>query len=104
MQQSAKSQKEFTSFVKREAIDLPDFGLVEVKEPNLHKDIFPWSLAPVMPIDGVTLPIDVQDNLEITDTTFRDGQQAREPYTTEQMVKLYGWMRELGGPKARISM
>jgi len=104
MQQSAKSQKEFTSFVKREAIDLPDFGLVEVKEPNLHKDIFPWSLAPVMPIDGVTLPIEVQDNLEITDTTFRDGQQAREPYTTEQMVKLYGWLRELGGPKARISM
>lgn len=38
----------------------------------------------------------------ITDTTFRDGQQSREPYTTEQIVRLYDMMHRLGGPKGLI--
>src|SRR5689334_15772986 len=99
-----RSQKEFVSYVKREAIDMPDVGIVDIKEPNLYKDIFPWATAPVMPIDGVTLPVSVPKDLWITDTTFRDGQQAREPYTTEQMVKLYGMLKRMGGPMNKISM
>ena len=42
------------------------------------------------------------DEIWITDTTFRDGQQARAPYTTEQIVKLYDMMHRLGGPKGKI--
>jgi len=42
------------------------------------------------------------DEIFITDTTFRDGQQAREPYTAEQIVQLYRFMHELGGPKGII--
>lgn len=104
MDRNTRAQKEFVSFVKKEAIDMPDIGVVDIKEPNLYKDIFPWSTAPVMPIDGVTLPISVPKDLWITDTTFRDGQQAREPYTTEQMVKLYGMLKRMGGPMNKISM
>jgi len=33
----------------------------------------------------------------ITDTTFRDGQQARPPYTVQQIVDLYGLMHKLDG-------
>jgi len=29
------------------------------------------------------------DEIWITDTTFRDGQQSRAPYTVEQIVHLY---------------
>src|SRR6202165_3595192 len=37
----------------------------------------------------------------ITDTTFRDGQQARAPYTVEQIVHLYDLLNQLGGPVIR---
>ena len=38
----------------------------------------------------------------ITDTTFRDGQQARPPYTVQQIVDLYTLMSSLGGPNGVI--
>ncbi len=41
-------------------------------------------------------------DLVITDTTFRDGQQARPPYTVEQIVRLYDLMSKLGGPNGVI--
>ena len=42
------------------------------------------------------------DEIWITDTTFRDGQQSREPYTVEQIVTLYKMLHRLGGPKGII--
>ena len=36
-------------------------------------------------------------DIHITDTTFRDGQQARPPYTIEQMVN--GWRNGFEEPK-----
>ena len=42
------------------------------------------------------------DEIWITDTTFRDGQQSRAPYTTEQIVRIYDYMHRLGGPKGKI--
>lgn len=41
--------------------------------------------------------MNLPEEIWVTDTTFRDGQQAREPYTTEQMVELYKYLHELGG-------
>jgi len=38
----------------------------------------------------------------ITDTTFRDGQQARPPYTVSQIVTLYKFLNRLGGPNGVI--
>ena len=42
------------------------------------------------------------ENIYITDTTFRDGQQSRAPYTTEQMVEIYKMLHRLGGPKGIV--
>jgi isopropylmalate/homocitrate/citramalate synthase len=38
----------------------------------------------------------------ITDTTFRDGQQARPPYTIDQMVHIYDLLGQLSGPQGII--
>jgi isopropylmalate/homocitrate/citramalate synthase len=38
----------------------------------------------------------------ITDTTFRDGQQSRAPYSTEEIVDLYKLLSKLGGEKGII--
>jgi isopropylmalate/homocitrate/citramalate synthase len=42
------------------------------------------------------------DDIWITDTTFRDGQQSRAPYTVEQILTLYDYLHKLGGPKGKI--
>lgn len=84
--------------------------LQDATEPNLLTDTFSYDLPPVIGFDGpVVEHIDgravrfdfasVRDrDIFITDTTFRDGQQARPPYTTDQMVKIYDLMARLGGP------
>ena len=88
--------------------------LTEVEEPNLLEDQFDYSLPPKIcfegpifeEIDGETVRFDPEEalarDLVITDTTFRDGQQARPPYTVEQQVKLYDMMAKLGGPNGII--
>ena len=88
--------------------------LTDTKKPNLLEDIFPYSLPPLIQfdqpvieqIDGKAVKFDfaaVKDrDIVITDTTFRDGQQARPPYTIDQMVHIYDLLARLGGPNGVI--
>jgi isopropylmalate/homocitrate/citramalate synthase len=46
--------------------------------------------------------MNMPDEIWITDTTFRDGQQSREPYTTEQIVKIFDYLHRLSGPKGIV--
>ncbi|MFH1283387.1 MAG: cache domain-containing protein [bacterium] len=73
-----------------------------VKEPNLLRDIFPYTEVPHSPFDGVHIPMDPPKDFWITCTTFRDGQQARPPYTVKQIVDLYTFLHRLGGPNGVI--
>ncbi len=38
----------------------------------------------------------------ITDTTFRDGQQSRPPFSAKHIVDLYEMLHRLGGPEGKI--
>ena len=88
--------------------------VVHVDEPNLFEDIFPHHSVPRIVFDGPILeeidgrvvrfdPRAVKTrDIHITDTTFRDGQQARPPYTAEQIARLYQMMHRLGGPEGVI--
>lgn len=88
--------------------------LVDATEPNLLEDTFDYDLPPLIKfngpiveyIDGKPIEFDPQAAVKrdffITDTTFRDGQQARPPYTLEQMVRIYDLMAKLGGPNGVI--
>ena len=58
----------------------------DLDEPNLMRDIFPYSEVPRIDFDHKLLPIDPAEEFFITDTTFRDGQQARPPYTVRQIA------------------
>ncbi|HEY7201992.1 MAG TPA: 2-isopropylmalate synthase [Candidatus Dormibacteraeota bacterium] len=48
------------------------------------------------------MPLDPAPAIWITDTTFRDGQQSRAPYTPEQIADLYALLARLGGPNGMI--
>ncbi|MCF8054489.1 MAG: histone-lysine N-methyltransferase [Deltaproteobacteria bacterium] len=78
------------------------YELRDVAEPNLLKDIFPYSEVCKIDFDNKLLPINPAETIFITDTTFRDGQQSRPPYTPKQIVDLYRMMSQLGGPNGVI--
>ena len=79
-----------------------NFSLEERKEPDLMRDIFPYVEVPRIPFDYRLIPPSPPKEICITDTTFRDGQQARKPYTVEQIVRLYEMLSRLGGPNGVI--
>ncbi len=74
----------------------------DVSEPNLLRDIFPYDTVPKVVFDGVNEALDPAPEFFITDTTFRDGQQARPPYTVQQIVDLYTMLHRLGGPRGVV--
>ncbi len=76
--------------------------LVDVEEPNLMRDIFPYSEVPKTVFDGVMVDAKPAPEIWITDTTFRDGQQARTPFTVEQAIKLFDLIHRLSGPNGII--
>jgi len=78
------------------------YKLQEVAEPNLYREIFSYDEIPLCAFNHRRVPMYPADELWLTDTTFRDGQQSRAPYTTEQIVALYDLMHKLGGPKGII--
>ncbi|WP_038055981.1 triose-phosphate isomerase [Thermodesulfobacterium hydrogeniphilum] len=79
-----------------------NYPLKDVDTPNLFKDFFPYSEPPKIFFDGKYIPPQPAEKFYITDTTFRDGQQARVPYTPEQIETLYKFLSKLSGPKGII--
>ena len=78
------------------------FELQDIAEPNLFREMFPYSELPRVVFDGRAVPENPADEIWITDTTFRDGQQARPPYTVEQIVDLYTLLSRLDGGSGLI--
>ena len=88
--------------------------LLDVDDPNLLEDIFNYDQIPRITfegkiheeIDGELVQFDpahlMTRDIHITDTTFRDGQQARPPYSVEQIVDLYHMLSKLGGANGVI--
>jgi isopropylmalate/homocitrate/citramalate synthase len=88
--------------------------LIQVEEPNLLEEIFNYNAIPRITftgkifeeIDGDLVQFDPADllsrDIHITDTTFRDGQQARPPYTVEEIVRLFDMISKLSGPNGII--
>ena len=79
-----------------------NYALQDVAEPNLYRDNFNYDEIPKCTFNYRLVPMNTPDEIWITDTTFRDGQQARTPYTVEQITTLYKMLNRLGGPKGII--
>ena len=73
------------------------FPLQDVDEPNLYRDQFPYTQLPRVRFEEASVALSPAEEIWITDTTFRDGQQARPPYTVEQTVAIYTLMSRLDG-------
>lgn len=78
------------------------YPLVDVETPNVFRNLFPYDEVPKIAFNDRIVPHHMPDEIWITDTTFRDGQQSRAPYSTEQIVTIYDYLHKLGGPNGLI--
>lgn len=78
------------------------YQLQDVTEPNLYRELFDYSSVPKIAFNHRVVPIHMPEDIWITDTTFRDGQQSVSPFTVEQIVDLYKLLNRLGGPKGIV--
>lgn len=78
------------------------YQLNDVAEPKVFRNLFPYDEVPKIAFNDRIVPHNMPEEIWITDTTFRDGQQSRAPYTAEQIVKIYDYLHRLGGPNGKI--
>ena len=74
------------------------YSLQDVAEPNLYRDIYDYETVPKIPFNHRRVPMNMPEEIWITDTSLRDGQQSVEPYTVDQIVDLYKLMHAPGRP------
>ena len=78
------------------------YSMQDVENPNLYRDIYPYTEVPRVAFNHRRVPMNMPQDIWITDTSFRDGQQSVEPYSVKQIVDLYRLMSRLGGPYGLI--
>ncbi len=79
-----------------------EYQLQDVSSPELFREMFPYSEVPKTAFNYRHVPMNMQENIYITDTTFRDGQQSRAPYSADQMVEIFKMLNRLSGKKGII--
>ncbi len=74
------------------------YSLQDVPDPNLYRDIYDYESVPKVAFNHRRVPMNMPEEIWITDTSLRDGQQSVEPYSVEQIVKIFKLLSRLGGP------
>ncbi len=97
-----KKKKKGKGFIFKNATENIKYPLIDVDNPELYRDVFPYNEVCKVKFDHKIELIDPPDEIYITDTTFRDGQQARPPFTVAQIETLFDFMHRLGGPNGVI--
>ncbi len=79
------------------------FMLQDTDEPNLYRDIYPYTEVPKVPFNYRRVPMGMPSKIRITDTTFRDGQQSQAPYSAKQIEDVFVLLHKLSGKNGIIS-
>lgn len=74
------------------------YTLQDIKEPNLYREMYNYEEVPKVAFNHRRVPMGMPEDIWITDTSFRDGQQSMAPYSVKQIVDLYKLLSKLGGP------
>lgn len=74
-----------------------DLRLIDADQPNLYRQTFPYSEFPKAVFDHERVEYEIPEKIWITDTTFRDGQQAKPPFMPEQILRIYDLLHEIDG-------
>ena len=74
------------------------YSLQDIAEPNLLRDVYTEGAVPKVAFNHRRVPLNMPEEIWITDTSLRDGQQSVEPYSVDQIVNIYKLLNKLGGP------
>ncbi len=97
-----KKKEKGKGFIFKNILGKSKYPLIDVDSPELYRDMFPFDEVCKIKFDHKIELIDPPEEIYITDTTFRDGQQSRPPFTVNQIVDLFDFMHRLGGPNGII--
>jgi isopropylmalate/homocitrate/citramalate synthase len=97
-----KKKEKKKGFIFKNVASASNYPLIDVDHPQLFRDIFPYDEVCKVKFDHKIELIDPPDDIYITDTTFRDGQQARPPFTAQQIEDLFEFLHRLSGPNGVI--
>ena len=78
------------------------YQLQDRDTPYLYRQLYSYDAVPRVSFNHRYVPVNMPEKIWITDTTFRDGQQSRAPFTVDQIVDLFKLLHKLGGPKGII--
>ncbi len=78
------------------------YSLQERETPNLQRYLFDYESVPKVSFNHRFVPVQMPEEIWITDTTFRDGQQATFPFTPKQIEDLFTFLHRLGGEKGLV--
>jgi isopropylmalate/homocitrate/citramalate synthase len=87
--------------IKKQTEKIP-CELKNVKEPALFRDMFPYTSVPRVVLENRMIQTNIPREIWITDTTFRDGQQSRPPYTPKQIADLFDFLHRMSGPNGVV--
>lgn len=76
--------------------------LENLEEGEFFRDLYPYKQISRIAFDDVFVAPRPAEPMFITDTTFRDGQQARPPYTVKQIETIFDMLHRLGGRSGLI--
>ena len=77
-------------------------GINDIEQGNYYRSIFNYDEVPKIDFDLRLIPIQPADEIFITDTTFRDGQQSMAPFSVEQIETLFDYLHRIGGRSGLI--
>ncbi len=78
------------------------YVLQDVAEPELFRTFYDYQSIPKVAFNERHVPMVTPEEIWITDTTFRDGQQSTSPFTVDQIVDIYKMLSRLSGKKGII--
>jgi citrate (Re)-synthase len=94
--------KKRKGFIFKNIIKSTKYPLIDVETPELYREVFPYTDMVKVNFDHKIELIDPPEDIFITDTTFRDGQQSRPPFSVQQIEELFDFLHRLGGPHGVI--
>lgn len=74
------------------------YSLQDIENPNLYREMYDYEEVPKVSFNFRKVPMNMPEDIWITDTSFRDGMQSMAPYSVKQIVDLYKLLSKLGGP------
>jgi isopropylmalate/homocitrate/citramalate synthase len=77
-------------------------GIQEIEKGNYYRALFNYDEVPKIDFDMRLIPIQPAEDIFITDTTFRDGQQSMTPFTVEQIERIYDFLHRISGDSGLI--